>query len=169
MHHDTYELENVGLYEHPLQLSPSLLSCGADNLVNRQACRISATRREMKWHRVQAEPYLRLQLRNGVDLSKYVMRTMITTYTQSLPTSVSQCDLSDLSYWFFSVTVIVMKAFQLQLIFGNKCNRHLIQLLLQTTPFPKPHPNSAFKPLVKVWPRPEYACAEYMLSNLHKF
>ena len=35
------------------------------------------------------------------------MRTMITTYTQSLPTLVSQCDLSDLSYCFFSVTVIV--------------------------------------------------------------
>ena len=46
---------------------------------------------------------------------------------------ISQCDLS---YWFFSVTVIVkvMKTFYLQLIFGNYCNRYLIliQLLLQS-------------------------------------
>ena len=33
---------------------------------------------------------------------------------------------------FFSVTVTVMKTFELQLIFGNNCNRYLSPLLLQS-------------------------------------
>ena len=47
--------------------------------------------------------------------------------TWKLELSEEQCDLN---YRFFTVTVIVTETFQLQLIFGNNCNRYLIQLLL---------------------------------------
>ena len=61
----------------------------------------------------------------------YLCPPLTTTERLMYWTSVDQCDLS---YWCFSVTVTVtvMKTFELQLIFDNNCNRYLIQLLLQS-------------------------------------